>query len=370
MDSRVSLNKNSVRSTLKDLPEWGKPTVQTVSPFLPALHVEYVQAEDLSRISNSGTSHVLATIGYGSEKSPTIMGKSLSVEVNLPPLTNGSIVEVWKSPFPVLCDQVQDLRLAFNNEAVFGCLEVKEPTGSGLEDVARAAYERIFEYCTGAGFLHLLRMWNYFPDINAHQNGLERYKRFCIGRHQAFSAQYQEFRPLLPAASAVGTSGGPFQVFFLAGVQPGIPVENPRQISAYAYPQIYGPKSPSFARATVHRTNSGSQLFVAGTASIVGHATQHHGDSTKQTLETLSNIDAILNRVRSEILEFGHVESSEGFLKVFVRNRADLPKIREALNCYELAKQPIFYVLGEMCRKELLVEIEGIWNLPMKPNDS
>jgi chorismate lyase/3-hydroxybenzoate synthase len=102
---------------------------------------------------------------------------------------------------------------------------------------------------------------------------------------------------------------------------------------------------------------------VAGTASIVGHATQHHGDPVKQTLETLSNIDAVLNRVRHEGPELCGAKCSEGPLKVFVRNREDLRGVREVLEGYEHGKGPILYVLGEMCRKELLVEIEGIWNL-------
>ena len=173
------------------------------------------------------------------------------------PLTPTPLVEVWRSSAPVLCDQVQDIRLAFTDEAVFGCLEISEPPGSCLEDVARSAYERIFEYCTQSGFSHLLRMWNFFSDMNADQGGLERYKRFCIGRHEAFSTFHKEFASILPAASAVGTQSGPFQVFFLAGKRPGIPVENPRQVSAYEYPPIYGPKSPSFTRATIHRSSTG-----------------------------------------------------------------------------------------------------------------
>jgi chorismate lyase/3-hydroxybenzoate synthase len=95
----------------------------------------------------------------------------------------------------------------------------------------------------------------------------------------------------------------------------------------------------------------------------VGHATQHHGDPVKQTLETLSNIDAVLNRVRHEGPELWGAQYSEGPLKVFVRNREDLCGVREVLEGHEYGKGPILYVLGEMCRKELLVEIEGIWNL-------
>ena len=369
MDSRISQNKRSPRSTLNEFPEWEDPFVPTSGQFPEALDVRYVPTKDLSEFSNLETSHLLAVIGYGSRSFQSRMGMGLAIEVNLPPLTPTPVVEVWRSSAPVLCDQVQDIRLAFTDEVVFGCLEIFEPQGGCLEDVARSAYERIFEYCTQSGFSHLLRMWNFFSDMNADQDGLERYKRFCIGRHQAFSTYHKEFVSILPAASAVGTQGGPFQVLFLAGKRPGFPLENPRQISAYEYPPIYGPKSPSFARATMRRTPNCCQLFVAGTASIVGHATQHQGDPANQTVETLSNIDAILSRVRSECPELLTPELSKGLLKVFVRNQADFACCPQCSRGQEKGRDPILYVQGKMCRQELLVEIEGIWDLSFTPSE-
>ena len=369
MDSRISQNKRSPRSTLNVFPEWEDSIVPDSRQIPDGLDVRYVPTKEFSEFSTSDTSHLLAVIGYGSPRSESRIGKGLAIEVDLPSLTPPPFVEVWRSTTPVLCDQVQDIRLAFTDEAVFGCMEISEPPGSCLEDVARSAYERIFEYCSQSGFSHLLRMWNFFSDMNAEQDGLERYKRFCIGRHEAFSTYHKEFASILPAASAVGTQGGPFQVLFLAGKRPGIPLENPRQISAYEYPPIYGPKSPSFARATIHRTSTGGRLFVSGTASIVGHATQHPNDPTKQTVETLSNIDAVLSRVGREYQELLPVDPSEGLLKVFVRHQEDFRAVRKVLGDREQGRNPILYVQGKMCRKELLVEIEGIWNLSLAPDE-
>ncbi len=369
MNSQFSHKKSGVGSALGVPSEWDMSTERSSSPGSDVLTVRYVQGADLPQELESEPPHILGIINHGDGSSVSAIGKGLIVGVNLPQLLPSPVLEVWSSSAPVLCDQVQDIRLAFTDETVFGCLEVPESSGGTLEDGVRFAYERIFEYCTQSGFPHLLRMWNYFPGINADQNGLERYRRFCVGRHQAFSTHHKEFASILPAASAVGTQGGPFQVIFLACKQPGTPLENPRQISAYDYPPMYGPKSPSFARATLHRTSTACQLFVAGTASIVGHATQHQGDPAKQTLETLSNIDAILNRVRHEGPELWDDKCSQGLLKVFVRNQEDLCQVREVLEGHEHGNESILYVLGEMCRKELLVEIEGIWNLASFPHE-
>ena len=369
MNSQFSHKKGGVGAALGVSSKWVMSSAFASAPSPDALTVRYVPESDPSQVLNIETPHNLAFINYGERLPGSANENRLNIDVNLPQLFQTRVLEIWKSSAPVVCEQVHDIRLAFTDETVFGCLEVQESSGGVLEDVARSGYEQIFEYCARSGFSHLLRMWNYFPYINKDQSGLERYKRFCMGRHQAFSAYNKDFASMLPAASAVGTQGGPFQVLFLASKHAGKPLENPRQISAYEYPPIYGPKSPSFSRATLHRTSTGCQLFVAGTASIVGHATQHQGDPAKQTLETLSNIDAVLNRVRHEGSELWGAKCSEGLLKVFVRNQEDLCAVREVLEGHEQGKGHILYVLGEMCRKELLVEIEGIWNLAFLPHE-
>lgn len=364
MDSRISQEQRSVRSTLS----WDQSSMPTSTRNLKPLSVKYIQANNLSEALSVDAAHQMVVIGYGHGQLPSLSGQGLSIEVNLPALIQPPLVEVWESPAPVLRDQVEGIQLAFTDDVVFGCLEIKEQTGNLLEVVARDAYAQIFNYCTQSGFSNLLRMWNYFPGINTDQNGLERYKQFCVGRHQAFSAYQKEFTSTLPAASAVGTSDGLFQVLFLAGKHPGNPLENPRQISAYEYPPIYGPNSPSFARAMLYPTGRmGGQLFVAGTASIVGHATQHQDDPAEQTVETLSNIHAILKRAQHEDQESWETEVSEGLMKVFVRHEKDLPAVRGVLEDHMLGKASIHYVLGEMCRKDLLVEIEGMWNLFVLP---
>jgi chorismate lyase/3-hydroxybenzoate synthase len=142
-----------------------------------------------------------------------------------------------------------------------------------IERVARVAYDEILRTTRDRGYPHLLRVWNHVRDINGGDGEAERYKRFCVGRHDAFdAAQWPNDR--LPAASAIGIHRRGLYIHYLAAQVPGRQIENPRQISAYDYPRQYGRRSPSFARATVF----GGTLFVAGTSSIVGHETRHAGD--------------------------------------------------------------------------------------------
>jgi hypothetical protein len=69
-----------------------------------------------------------------------------------------------------------------------------------LEAATTDLYRRLFAVTEG---LHLYRLWNYVPHINACEDGLENYRRFCRARSLAFEARFgKHFEPLLPSSSA------------------------------------------------------------------------------------------------------------------------------------------------------------------------
>src|SRR3546814_12443298 len=87
-----------------------------------------------------------------------------------------------------------------------------------------------------------------FDAITFGDGDAERYREFCVGRARGLG----DFDThALPAATAIGRCDDArvVQVYWLAARTPGMPVENPRQVSAYRYPRQYGPQQPSFARA-------------------------------------------------------------------------------------------------------------------------
>ncbi len=145
------------------------------------------------------------------------------------------------------------------------------------------------------GCAHLLRVWNYLPQINGDGGGLERYRQFNLGRQQAFVEAGQAAFEGAPAACALGIHQGALCIRFLAGRTAPLPIENPRQVSAYRYPPTYGPRAPTFSRAAIAEIGGGEvALFISGTASIVGHETVHVGEVLAQTQETLRNLDAVI----------------------------------------------------------------------------
>ncbi|MFZ2492241.1 MAG: Rid family hydrolase, partial [Thermoanaerobaculia bacterium] len=155
----------------------------------------------------------------------------------------------------------------------------------------------------------------------------------------------------LPAASAVGMDGGGLATYFLAAREPGTQVENPRQVAAYCYPRQYGPKSPSFSRATIY----GGTVLVSGTASVVGHETVHAGDVRAQLDETLRNIDVVLSRA----IERGGLANIVA-LKTYVRHAQDHALIAEGLTAATPSGAQRIFLRSDICRSDLLLEIEAI----------
>jgi chorismate lyase/3-hydroxybenzoate synthase len=250
---------------------------------------------------------------------------------------------------------------------LFGCIsqpELQRPSASlsALHTATEQAYREIFATLDELAYPHLLRIWNYLPQINIDTNGSERYWQFNSARRSALAASGRDVTGNVPAACALGSvTGSPLVIYFLASRTAPTVIENPRQLSAYEYPPQYGPK-PAFSRASVLREASGAILFISGTASIVGHQTVHAGDVVAQTRETLVNIEALLgeaNRVSGA--PFG-LETLA--YKVYVRNSADLPLIQSQLHSALGSGAQVVYLQADICRQDLLVEIEAIGREP------
>jgi enamine deaminase RidA (YjgF/YER057c/UK114 family) len=242
--------------------------------------------------------------------------------------------------------------------------EAAEAAGD-LGVAAHAAYRDLFATLRATGFSHLQRVWNYLPRINTHTHGMERYRQFNAGRQRAFIEAGHDAFDGAPAACAVGTADAAdpvLRVRFLAGRAAPLPVENPRQVPAYHYPSQYGPRSPSFARAALLQAGPGEVvLCVSGTASIVGHASLHPGDVRAQVRETVANLHAVVGAARARSGAPLHV--ADMLSTLYVRHAADLDAVRRefeaALGAQSVAARRAIYLQAEICRSELLVEVEG-----------
>lgn len=252
------------------------------------------------------------------------------------------LVEVWPAQSEPRRGVSCGIVFAEDGELLFGAVEGVEDRP--LEELTHELYANAIALVREQGYPYFLRMWNHVGDINSVE-GYERYQRFCVGRYEAFEAAGYHLDTDLPAASAVGMRGTGLTTYFIAARTPGVQVENPRQVSAYRYPRQYGPKSPSFSRATVWN----GVVFVSGTSSVVGHETVHAGDVDAQLDETLRNIDVVLSRA-------GHTNVVAA--KTYIRRASDYERIARRLE--QVYPQNHLLVEADICRKDLLLEIEVV----------
>ena len=317
----------------------------------------YVETTKLTAWLATSGMHPLAIISFGQAIPRTI--SCPTIRLDLLQLEGHPLFEVWTSDQPVTTLQKNECSLAMSGDVLAGTISLDEKEGATLDAATELAYRQLLHHTRELGFPYLWRVWNFFPDINEEEAGLERYRRFCVGRHQAVEANLQNFPSALPAGTAVGTRSGPLQIYFLAGARPASHLGNPRQMNAYEYPRDYGPRSPSFARATFCSSESGPQLFIAGTASVVGHTSRHVGCPKEQTQEIVHNLRTLIEHAGS-MEPKGIGTSHRAIYKVYVRNPDQLLSIRQTLHDPLLNSSPTLLLQGDLCRQELLVEIEGL----------
>jgi chorismate lyase / 3-hydroxybenzoate synthase len=207
-------------------------------------------------------------------------------------------------------------------------------------------------------------MWNTVSGINElNDSGESVYTDFCLGRAEAF-----EYRPTqrdnMSAATGIGSLGGGVFFYLLArrSARP-INLENPRQQPAYHYPRQYGPRPPSFARGSyLGRQGTPGQIYVSGTASVIGHATRHKGDVEQQCETALENIALLIGRenLAAHGIHADRTLADLRAIKVYVKHSEDVSLVRK--KCDEVFSEHarVAYLNVDVCRDDLLVEIEGM----------
>jgi len=319
------------------------------------LHVHHSFAEEPE------TRHTLAEFHFGVDGSADRDPRHIPVA--LPLLGGDRRIERWSTDAPVETGTFGDFSYAQDGDYLFASLVVPGDRCGDVERLTRSSYLHLDHLMRRQGYPCWLRAWNYLVDITGGVGEAERYRRFNAGRYSAVGLS-SGIEQNLPAASALGSETGGFVLCCLAGRKPGTQIENPRQVSASLYPPRYGLRSPMFARAALVPNGRGAQLLVSGTASIVGHESLHIGDPEAQLEETARNFEALVGSAMK--VDAGGPRASRvrlESLKVYLRNGDDysrlLPRIRRL---FAVEAEPLV-LRADICRRELLVEIEGTYAL-------
>ena len=213
----------------------------------------------------------------------------------------------------------------------------------------------------------IVRQWNYIENISLFTNEFQNYQAFNDARSHFY---VKTDWPLgYPAATGIGTQSGGIMVEVVALTGEGIinrALDNPLQIAAHKYSQgvLLGAIDPCTQQRTTPKFERGRMvgiagkqtIYISGTAAIRGETSLIADDVTEQTRITMENIDHLIAPVRSQ-------ESGTCFeyklLRIYVKNPSQMEDVRTYMKAYYPDIKKI-YICADICRDELLVEIEGV----------
>jgi chorismate lyase / 3-hydroxybenzoate synthase len=311
--------------------------------------VDAVAKSQLSLTQLRGT---LASVGFGHR-----LGEVGQFQCDLPALYPHS--EVWAAQGQLRCGQFGAAAFASDDDFMLAEMQLNEEEGGGLIRTSADAYRRLQDYTAASNHPHVLRTWSYFSAINVGAGEAERYKQFCLGRARAMGNATAPGTE--PAASVIGRigSGSPWlHVIWLAAKHPGQVIDNPRQRQPRNYSEQFGQAAPRFSRGILARCARGPVLFISGTASILGEDSMHPRDLQAQFAESARNLEAVLEQAAFQLGVAAKLGRNT-VLRVYVRNEERQFDVA-ALMQQRFPDSAYCILAGEVCRQELLVELEAV----------
>ncbi len=214
----------------------------------------------------------------------------------------------------------------------------------------------------------IVRQWNYIGNIVACREGKQNYQEFNDARTRYYSKG--AWGNGYPAATGIGSVDGIVVgcIAFKKSDGKGIyPIDNPLQVAAHVYSKrvliddaVDAVKStPKFERAKLIETERGAICFVSGTAAIRGEESVDASSATMQTLRTIENIKHLVSKENLERFGSKPYDLDYIYLQVFVKHEKDYEEVRKVVEEH-YPQVPVVYTVADVCRSELLVEIEGI----------
>ena len=224
-------------------------------------------------------------------------------------------------------------------------------------------------------FEHVVRTWFYLGGITELEGDLQRYQELNRARTDFYRdirfcgklLEPQSARGVYPASTGIGMAGTGLVVSCLALETQRkdlflLPLENPQQTPAYVYHSRYSPKSPKFSRAMALVLGDYATTWISGTASIVDSESRHLDDIEKQTEQTIENIERLIatdNFARHGVPGAGAQLHDLAKIRVYLKRPQDFAKCKAVCE-RRLGAVPAIYAIADVCRPELLVEIEGV----------
>ena len=301
-----------------------------LDPSLPVTFVEGtpVAATDLAGVQLWGVvpadpaQQIVATV-HGDARQPGRLWEGDGFKMLYLPLVRGVAPD---GSLP--CDPISQAQSMFGNANA-----ALEANGFSYSDVVRT-------------WIYLARLLDWYRQFN----------RVRTDYHRKVGLGCDPKRSIFPASTGIQGCHAAEECFMdvlaLRSSDTASVVSNPirhtsRQGEAFSY-------GSAFSRGMALAVEDKQTVFVSGTASVnPAGQTIHRGDAEMQSIETLLNIAALLADQKGRLQDICQAT-------VFCKDLAALTAYHRVRRLLQIPAFPSVYVLADVCRPELLIEIEAV----------
>lgn len=228
-----------------------------------------------------------------------------------------------------------------------------------IEEQSEAVFQQIDRLLIKEDFAinSIVRQWNYIERITESKDDYQNYQAFNDARADFY--EKTTWSEGYPAATGIGAHFGGIVVDLDAVIFKKencsiLPIDNKLQIAAHAYSEEVLAVShkqkatPKFERAKLLSIEDKGLIYISGTAAIRGEESLKEVGLSRQMEITMENIAELIGN-----------KGSVSMLRVYLKDKSFVHEAEQLMNAYKLSI-PVSYMCADVCRNELLIEIEGI----------
>lgn len=248
-----------------------------------------------------------------------------------------------------------------------GCVElltcgIHFPLAGDIGEQSVKVFDRIGNILESESFKvsDIVRQWNYIDHITTVDDGIQNYQLFNDARSDFYSSA--DWSNGYPAATGIGCDAGgvTVAVYAVKGFKGADrPIDNPLQIPAHKYSGKVLASGKEVVRTTPKFERGrllGNIVFISGTAAIKGENSEFSDDARVQAKEAIDVVEHLVepSNISKECSGFRF-----DLMRVYVRRPQDMETVRDVFSAH-FGNIPIHFLTADICRPELLLELEGI----------
>lgn len=215
----------------------------------------------------------------------------------------------------------------------------------------------------------IVRQWNYIEQITAVEGDRQHYQDFNDARSEFYNSG--TWQNGYPSATGIGMTHGGVLIDIDAARLAGeecfiIPLDNRLQVAAHQYSDDVlvstgeEKATPKFERGKCLNFGNAGLIYISGTAAIRGQESMKGASLSEQLYATMENIAYLisLENVTSSGVICRYQPKVE-MLRIYLKEMSAVREAKELMEAFRL-NIPVVYLWSDICRDELLIEIEGL----------